>query len=113
MRQISKYRDVAGKEPFQGWLDSLDLSVQAKIYAFIIRVARGASRKNTKPVGDGVYEITIHSGPGYRVYFGEVGNEMILLLTGGDKSSQSRDIRQAKDYWRNYVSDQVFRSRPE
>jgi putative addiction module killer protein len=53
-------------------------------------------------VGDGVYELRIDYGGGYRIYFGQVGSVVILLLCGGDKSSQSKDIRRAKEYWRNY-----------
>gem|GEM_PF-1926128 len=53
--------------------------------------------------GEGVYELRIHYGPGYRVYFGQVGVTLVLLLCGGDKSTQVTDIRQAKEYWKDYA----------
>lgn len=55
-----------------------------------------------KGVGEGVFELRIHTGPGFRVYFGTVGTEVVLLLCSGDKSSQPRDIAQAIDYWKEY-----------
>ncbi len=91
-----------GREPFTEWLDSLDLRTQARVSAYIDRVAAGGGRKNIKAVGDGVFEIKIDSGPGYRVYFGEEGRTILLLLVGGDKKTQSKDIEAAKWYWRKY-----------
>ncbi|MEB3179318.1 MAG: type II toxin-antitoxin system RelE/ParE family toxin [Nostocaceae cyanobacterium] len=55
-------------------------------------------------VGEGVYELRIDYGPGYRVYFGQVGNTIILLLCGGDKSTQNRDLLKAIEYWQDYRS---------
>ena len=106
MKRVEYYKTVAGKQPFQEWLSSLDERSQLKIDAYIKRLTLGAARRNIKPLGDGVYEIKINYGPGYRAYFGQVGNVMILLLAGGDKSSQFRDIARAKEYWRDYVSQQ-------
>ena len=57
---------------------------------------------NSRSVGSGVYELRLHFGSGYRIYFGEVGDTVVLLLCGGDKSSQARDIRRAKTYWLDY-----------
>ena len=54
---------------------------------------------DARPIGDGLSELRIHFGPGYRVYFGKEGKRIILLLCGGDKSSQAKDIKQAKKYW--------------
>jgi putative addiction module killer protein len=85
-------------------LQRLDKTAQFKIDAYIKRTAMGAAKKNIRSLGDGVFEIKIDHGPGYRVYFGEVGGSIVLLLLGGDKSSQFTDIRKAKDFWRNYVS---------
>ncbi len=55
-----------------------------------------------KPVGEGVAERRINYGPGYRVYFGQDGRQLVILLVGGTKKRQQRDIVQAKAYWRNY-----------
>lgn len=91
-----------GSEPFTEWHESLELKVQARVSAFIDRVASGGGKKNVRSLGDGVYEIKIDVGPGYRVYFGEDGKRIILLLVGGDKGTQSKDIATAKRYWRQY-----------
>ena len=58
-----------------------------------------------KALNDGIYELRLFFGPGYRVYFGQHKGKTILLLAGGDKSSQSRDIKKAKEYWRIYLED--------
>jgi len=102
MKQIDYYRTKAGKEPFRDWLMSLEPQTRLRILGYIDRVALGAGRKNIKPVGGGVFEIKIDHGPGYRAYFGQDGNTVIILLVGGDKGSQFRDIRQAQEYWRDY-----------
>jgi putative addiction module killer protein len=104
LRSIEYYRTEGGREPFKEWLQDLDKVSRRKIHAFIIRLAAGAAKKNVRSLGGGVFEVKIDYGPGYRVYFGEGSRELILLLLGGDKSSQFRDIRQAKDYWRKHVS---------
>lgn len=91
-----------GSEPFTEWHESLELKVQARVSAFIDRVAAGGGKKNIRSLGDGVYEIKIDIGPGYRVYFGEDGKRIILLLVGGNKGTQSKDIATAKRYWRQY-----------
>ncbi|AVB17298.1 MULTISPECIES: type II toxin-antitoxin system RelE/ParE family toxin [Pseudomonas] len=78
-----------------------DQKAKAAIAARIFRVANGLMG-DVSPVGQGVSELRIHVGPGYRVYFQQRGDELILLLCGGDKSSQSRDIETAKklaDQW--------------
>ncbi|MBD1106831.1 type II toxin-antitoxin system RelE/ParE family toxin [Pseudomonas amygdali] len=88
---------------YMAWERSLkDQKAKAAIAARIFRVANGLMG-DVSPVGQGVSELRIHVGPGYRVYFQQRGDELILLLCGGDKSSQSRDIETAKrlaDQWR-------------
>ena len=102
MKSIERYKTTDGRCPYRDWIESLDLVIQARIYAYVDRVASGGAKKNIKPVGAGVYEIKIDVGPGFRVYFGEVGSAIVLLLVGGDKSTQNRDIRQAIEFWRDY-----------
>ena len=104
MKRIEYYQTRSGEEPCREWLNRLDKTAQSKIDAYIKRTTLGAAKKNIRSLGDGIFEIKIDFGPGFRVYFGEVGNLIILLLLGGDKSSQFRDIRKAKDYWRDHVS---------
>ena len=102
MRVVEKYKTRHGKETFSQWIDRLEETTQARIYAYIVRLAGGGAKKNVKPVGGGVSELKIDSGPGYRVYFGQVGNRMILLLLGGGKRTQQRDIRTAMQHWKDY-----------
>lgn len=87
---------VRQTENFSAWLKDLrDLPGKAKIMARIQRLEDG-NPGDVAPVGDGVSEMRIHFGPGYRVYFVNRGGELIVLLCGGDKSSQGRDIEAAK-----------------
>jgi putative addiction module killer protein len=86
---------------FVQWLDSLrDLRARARVQVRIERLAAGNSG-DVEPVGEGVSELRINYGPGYRVYFKKHGQELILLLAGGDKSTQARDIRTALALARN------------
>ncbi len=89
-------------ERFARWLDGLrDLRGRARIQARIGRLAAGHPG-DVAPVGEGVSEMRIDVGPGYRVYFGWNGPRVVLLLCGGDKSSQSRDIGEAHAFWKDY-----------
>lgn len=101
MKRLEFYKAENGKEPFSEWLDSLDRVSRAKVMSFVERVALGGSKKNVKPVGQGVMEIKIDYGSGYRAYFGEIGNVVMLLLVGGDKDTQDKDIRLAQTFWRS------------
>jgi putative addiction module killer protein len=103
VRDKTIYETASGERPFQEWIEALDETVRRRVFISIDRVATGAGKKSIKPVGRGVFEIKVDIGPGYRVYFGEVGSVIILLLLGGDKSSQKRDIRKAIEYWENYA----------
>ncbi|WP_445246221.1 type II toxin-antitoxin system RelE/ParE family toxin [Microcoleus sp. OTE_8_concoct_300] len=103
-RDIQRYSTPDGKVPFSEWLDSLrDLKAKFKIDRRLDRVGTG-NFGDYRSVGEGVYELRINYGPGYRVYFGEVEETIVLLLIGGDKSTQEQDIRKAKTYWTDYRS---------
>lgn len=81
---------------FRRWLDSLrDRRARARIDDRLLRLADG-NAGDTKSVGDGVQELRLHFGPGYRIYYVWKGDVLIILLTGGDKSTQARDIARAK-----------------
>jgi putative addiction module killer protein len=95
-----------GREPFTEWHKRLkDKRAQARIDVRIARVRTG-NFGDCKSVGGDVYELRIDYGPGYRVYFGKIESTIILLLCGGDKSSQDDDIRKAKEYWRDFLGRQ-------
>jgi len=100
--EIRHYTTMLGKKPFASWLDSLlDRRAQAKIAARLDRLAAG-NLGDCKPVGQGVSELRIDYGPGYRVYFAMLGQTCVLLLSGGDKRHQSADIRQAIERLNDY-----------
>jgi putative addiction module killer protein len=101
-RRVQIFVARSGKAPFERWMHSLrDKQTKARILTRIDRIRLGNFGDCTG-VGDGVYELRIHFGPGYRVYFGLDEAEIVLLLCGGDKSTQSRDIEHAKAYWQEY-----------
>ena len=102
MKQVKLLQLPNGSCPYQTWLKSLSLPFRARIDAYIKRVSLGGVKKNIKSLGGGVFEIKIPLGPGLRVYFGEQENVIILILLGGDKSTQKKDILKAKEYWRLY-----------
>lgn len=88
-------------EQFAIWFNGLaDLQARARIQARIERLARG-NPGDVAPVGEGVSELRVHHGPGYRVYFKQRGHELIVLLAGGDKRSQAKDIKIALRLARN------------
>ncbi len=87
--------EIRKTEVFSSWLDALaDLRARARIQARIERLA-GGNPGDVRPVGEGVSELRIDYGPGYRVYFKKRGRELLILLAGGDKGSQAKDIRVA------------------
>jgi putative addiction module killer protein len=100
---IKAYRTQAGECPFRTWYWSLKGQeiLQATVDARIDRLRIGHVG-DCKSVGDGVYELRIHLGPGYRVYFGYDGDTVVLLLTGSDKSRQQTTIRKARKYLEEY-----------
>lgn len=92
-------------ETFSDWMKGLrDRQAIARINTRIIRLRLG-NPGDVAPVGDGVSELRLMFGPGYRVYYAMKGEELILLLAGGDKSSQARDVETAKDLWRAWKDE--------
>jgi putative addiction module killer protein len=101
-RKLEIYRTPNGRAPYTEWLKSIgDRRTRRRIQIRIDRLEAG-NLGDYRPLGDGVFELRLRFGPDYRVYFGEVDNTIVLLLCGGDKSSQARDIERAKAYWREY-----------
>ncbi len=101
-REAYLYQTESGVCPFEDWLGALkDHKAVAAVRARIAR-ARAGNLGYCRPVGERISEMKIDLGPGYRVYFGEVGRTIVLLLCGGDKRSQDKDIKAAKRYWADY-----------
>lgn len=101
MLRITQYIESNGRSPFDKWFLELDSIAAAKITKAIYKLELG-NFSNVECVGGGVYEQKIDFGPGYRIYFGEEGDEIIILLYGGTKKRQSSDIAKAKKYWLDY-----------
>jgi putative addiction module killer protein len=102
-KQVIVFADQKGKEPFTEWLYGLkDGTNRQRVMSRIRRLEQG-NFGDCEPVGEGVSELRLFFGAGYRVYFGEDADNIVVLLTGGDKRSQQKDIKQAKAYWREYV----------
>lgn len=101
-KSVLVYRTRDGRLPFDEWLRELrDANAAARVLARIGRIRRG-NLGDCKPVGEGVSELRVDYGPGYRVYFGQAGQMVVILLCGGDKRTQDRDISQARKYWQDY-----------
>ncbi|MEQ8384840.1 MAG: type II toxin-antitoxin system RelE/ParE family toxin [Coleofasciculus sp. A1-SPW-01] len=101
-REIQNYLTAEGRSPFEEWLDALrDTKGRGKIDNRLRRIQLG-NLGDYRSVGKGVFELRINYGPGYRVYFGQMGTTIVILLCGGDKSTQAQDIRNAQEYWRDY-----------
>ncbi|GBF81386.1 type II toxin-antitoxin system RelE/ParE family toxin [Aphanothece sacrum] len=101
-KEIRLYITSEGKIPFTDWLEALpDQQARGKIKARLKRVTLG-NLGDYKTVGLGVCELRINYGSGYRIYFRIIGSTIILLLCGGDKSTQTKDINTAQQYWRDY-----------
>ena len=103
MIQVTEYVDDQGRSPFGRWFDRLDGQAAIKITAALDRMGRNIL-SSAKGVGAGVREYRIDSGPGYRIYFGRDGDTMIVLLGGGTKKRQQRDIETAREFWLDYLS---------
>jgi putative addiction module killer protein len=102
---VEVYENAKGQQPFTEWLKSLKDRKGAEKILFRIRRIQLGNLGDHKFIAEGVFELRIQAGPGYRVYFSRVGDRIILLLCGGDKGSQDSDIQQALQYWQDYRSE--------
>jgi putative addiction module killer protein len=101
MPEIRYYVASDGQQPFATWFANLEAVARAKVARAIVRLGQG-NFSNAKSVGAGVFEYRIDFGPGYRVYFGQDGPSLVILLAGGTKKRQQRDIDAAHGFWQGY-----------
>jgi putative addiction module killer protein len=99
--EVIEYTDREGRSPFARWFSRLDPQAAAKVTRAAVRLEFGTVG-DVKGVGAGVFELRIHFGPGYRIYFGQEGRERIVLLLGGSKARQRSDIAAAHRYWADH-----------
>jgi putative addiction module killer protein len=102
MVEVREYLDRTGRSPFADWSDGLHREAAAKVAAALARIQQG-NFSNAKGVGAGVYEYRIDFGPGYRIYFGKDGDTLVILVGGGTKKRQQKDISLAVDRWKDYT----------
>ena len=101
MTLLQEYLDLAGRNRYRTWFNELDVAAAVKATTALERLVLG-NKSAIKSVGQGVSEYRIDFGPGYRIYFGKDGDELIILLAGGSKKRQNQDIADAKDAWQEY-----------
>lgn len=101
--KITEYLDRNGSSPFSRWFTKIDARAASKVTIALARIEQG-NLSNVKSVGSGVMEYRIDYGPGYRIYFGRDGDQLIILLVGGTKQRQQNDIETAQTYWQEYKS---------
>jgi putative addiction module killer protein len=104
MIEIREYIDPNGKNAFANWFQSLNTQAALKVNTYLTRISNG-NVSTVKSVGGGVHECRIDTGPGYRVYFGKDGERFIILLGGGTKRKQQKDIDAAKALWQQYKDE--------
>ena len=106
-RELQFYRTSNGRVPFTEWFESIrDQKTLTRIRRRLVRLEEG-NLGDYRSVGEGVFELRFHFGAGYRIYFGIDRDRVILVLCGGDKSSQQRDIEHPKTYWLEYKETQT------
>ena len=101
MIALRYYLTEGGKSPFESWFASLDATARAKVTVALARLEQG-NTSSLKGMGEGVMESRIDFGPGYRVYLGRDGDTLVILLSGGTKKRQQRDIEAAHAMWTDY-----------
>lgn len=97
MKEIRYFKLENGKEPVWNWIYSLDKSMQIRVLSRVVRISE-ENYGDCKMIGSEIWEARFKFGPGYRVYFSEIENTIILFLCAGDKNRQSSDIKIAKEY---------------
>ncbi len=102
--EVLIFRHASDESPYLDWLESLDWKMQERISSRVARMKKGQFG-DCKALAPSLYELRLFFGPGYRVYFGQHRGRTIILLAGGDKSTQSKDIKQARQYWKTYLED--------
>jgi len=101
--EIREYQE-GNRSPYRKWFCRLDGAAKARIFRHVVRMENG-NLGDSKSIGDGVQELRMHFGAGYRIYYGRDGDIIIILLGGGSKRGQSRDIKAAKERWVNYLEE--------
>jgi putative addiction module killer protein len=109
---LREYHDRLGRSPFREWRESLNPEARRKVTMGLYRVGLG-NFSNVQGVGAGVYECRINFGPGYQVYFGKDGEQIVILLGGGTKQRQQNDIRMALERWKDYKRRKKQREKEE
>ncbi|MDP3995087.1 MAG: type II toxin-antitoxin system RelE/ParE family toxin [bacterium] len=105
--EVRNYVTPSGNKPFQEWVKSIrDIRARTAIRERVYRLQRGILG-DCKAIGQGIYESRIHFGPGYRLYIGRDAAVIVILLCGGDKRTQKRDIERAKTFWEDYNQRKV------
>ena len=102
--ELVEFFDERGRSPFEAWFNRLNAQAAAKITTALVRLENGHT-SNIKSAGGGLYELKIGFGPGYRIYFGYDGPQLIILLAGGTKKRQHKDIDAAKKMWMKYKAN--------
>ena len=101
-RELRFFETKDGRAPVKDWLDAReDTAEYGAILVRLERVRQG-NFGDHRSLGEGVSELRINFGPGYRVYYGQHGRELVILLVAGSKQSQDQDIKTAKQYWKNF-----------
>ncbi len=106
MIELLRYQRGDGREPFTEWLAAVRDKIAAARIRVRLRQVEAGNFGDSEAVGEGVIELRIHVGAGYRVYCGRHGNTVVMLLCGGDKRTQARDIRRAKELWLDWKQRQ-------
>lgn len=102
MYRLQHYEDEQDRDVFQAWLDSLkDVQARARISTRLLRLELG-NFGDHKSVGGGIWELRIHHGPGYRIYYALSGKDLVLLCEGGSKATQKTDIQRAQERWSDW-----------